>query len=84
MKTYASNKIVIALAFLCMPLLLAPAFAATPAPVSGQQAVDHPSIQVENPNYNFGKAVQGAKIEHQFTVRNVGKKVLRIERVRVS
>jgi len=46
------------------------------------EATAQPSIQIKEPEYNFGEVMEGAEIEHEFTVRNTGKALLNIERVR--
>jgi Protein of unknown function (DUF1573) len=87
MKIYARKKTILALAFLCISFYFPPAFATTQSPVPKQQAPEakaHPSMQVKDPDYNFGKIMEGSEIEHEFSVRNTGKKVLNIERVRVD
>ncbi len=43
-----------------------------------------PSIQVKQPDYDFGMILEGTVIEHEFTVKNTGKVPLNIERVRVE
>lgn len=83
MKIYAEK--VPALVFFCLSILFTPAFAsASQKPLMQQQAKAHPSIQVPDPDYNFGTAVQGATVEHVFIVFNRGKQTLKIEHVKVS
>jgi hypothetical protein len=48
------------------------------------EATAQPSIQIKEPEYDFGVVPEGAEIEHEFTVRNTGKVLLNIERVRVE
>ncbi len=72
-------------AFLWFFVLLALPFTAgaqSGAPKS--QAKDQPSIQIPNPEYNFGTSFQGHTIEHVFTVENTGGKVLKIKHVKVA
>lgn len=81
----ACAKKVPALLFFCLPILLAPVFApAAQKPPAKQQAKAHPSIQVRDPDYNFGTAVQGETVEHAFTVKNTGNQALKIEHVKVA
>ena len=85
MKIFAPAKKVFVLAFFCSPLFLAPSFAsAQQQPASGRPAEAKPSIRVENPDCNFGTAVQGSSVEHAFVVKNTGKGVLKIQHVRVA
>jgi hypothetical protein len=89
MKTFA-NKTLFALFFLCGSLFLWSALAATaqsPAPRSQQtpEAKAQPSIEVKESDYNFGQVMEGAsEVEHEFTVKNTGKEVLKIERVQTG
>ncbi len=43
-----------------------------------------PTIQIQEPNYDFGQVMEGGKISHVFTVRNVGAGALHIDQVRTS
>jgi len=86
MKTCARNKTTIAVA-LCIAFCSSPAFAATTAPSAKHQApaaAAQPSIQIKQPEYDFGVVMEGTEIEHEFTVKNTGKAPLNIERVRVE
>ena len=87
MKTCFRKITVVAFAFLCFSFFITSASpVTTPAGsterVSGVQA--HPSLQVKEPDYDFGVVQEGAEVEHEFTVSNTGNAVLDIERVRVS
>lgn len=74
-----------ALVLFCVSVLLTPAFASTvPKSLAQQKAKPHPAILVRHPAYNFGAVVQGATIEHAFTVSNTGKQTLKIEHVKVA
>ncbi|MGC8494689.1 MAG: DUF1573 domain-containing protein [Syntrophobacteraceae bacterium] len=84
MKIYATKFAV--LLFFCLPIFFSPAFAAASQipPVQQQQPGDTPKIQVANPAYDFGSALQGVTVEHVFTVKNTGKQTLKIQHVKVS
>ncbi len=86
MKTRARKKTTIAVA-LCIAFCFSPAFAVTMSPGAKHQtseAMTQPSIQIKYPEYDFGVVLEGTEIEHEFTVRNTGKALLNIERVRVE
>ena len=86
MKTCVRKKTTVAAA-LCIAFCFSPAFAATMSPGAKPQASEataEPSIQIKDPEYDFGVVLEGAEIEHEFTVRNTGKVLLNIERVRVE
>ncbi len=86
MKTCARKKTAIAVG-LCIAFCFAPALAATMPPGVKHQDPEttaQPSIQIKGPEYDFGEVMEGAAIEHEFTVRNTGKVLLNIERVRVE
>lgn len=86
MKTCARKKTTIAVA-LCIAFCFSPAFAVTVSPGAkpqASQATAQPSIQIKQPEYDFGVVMEGTEIEHEFTVRNTGKALLNIERVRVE
>jgi len=83
------EKAALALTFLCISISLAPVFAATTlSPGSKQQIAEtviQPVLHLKEPEYNFGAIMEGtAEVEHDFTVRNTGKEVLKIERVTVG
>ena len=85
MRICAFAKTVPALALFSLSILLTPSFASeTQKVLTQEQAPSHPTMLVQNPDYNFGTAVQGNAVEHAFTVKNTGKEVLKIERVKVS
>ena len=86
MKTCARKKTAIAVA-LFIAFCFSPAFAATVSPGAKHQdpvAAAQPSIQIKEPEYDFGQVPEGAEVEHEFTVSNTGKVLLNIERVRVE
>ncbi len=86
MNVHVQSKTVLAFAFLCLSFYLPPAFAASMSQSPKQQGPEakQPSIQVKEPDYNFGEIMEGSEIEHEFTVGNTGKEILKIERVRVE
>ncbi|RMD85529.1 MAG: DUF1573 domain-containing protein [Candidatus Dadabacteria bacterium] len=43
-----------------------------------------PKIELDSTQYDFGKVTQGEVVEHTFTIKNSGKKILRIIRVTPS
>lgn len=45
---------------------------------------DIPKIKIERPFYDFGQASQEQVIEHDFTIKNLGKSTLKIEKVSQS
>jgi hypothetical protein len=49
-------------------------------------AVDNtgPKIEVTEMRYDFGKVIQGTKVEHVFEIRNAGSEQLVIEKVQPS
>jgi hypothetical protein len=49
----------------------------TPASVQGT-----PSLQLVNPLHDFGEALEGSEVVHEFKIRNTGKGVLQIDQVR--
>lgn len=87
MVVYGQKKILFAFAFFLL-FCLKPAYAGPTSPVPGQQSAgpgDPPSIQVVEPDFNFGEIIEGtAEITHDFTVKNTGKGVLKIERVQAG
>jgi hypothetical protein len=86
MKSCARKKTTIAAA-LCIAFYFSPAFAVTTSPRAKHQASEataHPSIQIKHTEYDFGVVLEGAEIEHEFTVRNTGNVLLSIERVKVQ
>lgn len=85
MRVYGFAKAFVGLAlFLPSFFVSAPFVSATQEPIAQHNAEARPAIQVQAPSYNFGTAVQGATVEHTFTVRNGGKTVLKIEHVKVA
>lgn len=55
-----------------------------PSKPSTPAAADAPKIQVDEPKHEFGEVWSGTKIEHTFLVRNTGKSVLKIIKVKAS
>ena len=45
-------------------------------------AVQGPSIQLPETQFDFGEASEGGKVTHEFEVRNTGTEVLQIQQVR--
>ncbi len=43
-----------------------------------------PSMLISNPNFEFGQAMEGTEVTHEYPVKNIGTGVLTIERVRTS
>jgi hypothetical protein len=71
--------------FFCFFLLLAlPLAARAQKGALKTRAKDQPSIQIQNPEYNFGTSFQGHTVEHVFTVGNTGGKALEIKHVKVA
>ena len=86
MKICAQKNSALAVA-LCIAFCISPAFAVTTLPDAKHQAskpTAQPSIQIKEPEYCFGEVLEGAEIEHEFTIRNTGKALINIERVRVD
>ena len=86
MKICAQKNSALAVA-LCIAFCFSPALAATTPPGANHQepeAPAQPSIQIKEPEYCFGEVLEGAEIEHEFTIRNTGKALINIERVRVD
>jgi hypothetical protein len=88
MKT-CIKKTIFAFVFLCASFWLPPGFAAPSSPAGAkEQALEakaQPSIQVKESDYNFGQVMEGTpEIEHAFSIRNTGKEILKIERVRTG
>jgi len=87
MKTCFRKKNVVGLTFLCILFHITSALAVTTTPGPAQRPSEdktHPTIQVKEPDFNFGVVLEGTEVEHEFTVSNTGNAVLNIERVRVS
>jgi len=89
MKTRFRKPTVAAGVFLCIFFFITTASAVTAPQGSTQKGplevqAPHPSLQVKEPDYNFGQVQEGTEVEHEFTVSNTGNAVLNIERVRVS
>ncbi len=84
MKIYATKFAV--LLFFCLPTFFSPSFAGASQnpPVQQRKPGDTPKIQVANPDYDFGSALQGVTVEHVFTVKNTGNKTLKIQHVKAS
>ncbi len=85
MKARALFKAALFLAFFCSSFAFSPQIrAADQTTTPFGQPPAHPSILVPNPDYDFGSAPQGDKVEHAFTVLNTGNAMLRIENIRVA
>lgn len=59
--------------------------ASTPAEGSSAQATasqEKASIQFSETAHNFGEALEGAEVSHDFVVKNTGNALLQIEQVR--
>jgi hypothetical protein len=56
-----------------------PAQPKSPAPAASQEA---PVIQVPEATYDFGEALEGVEVSHDYKVKNTGKTELQIEQVR--
>ncbi|MDR3566833.1 MAG: hypothetical protein P4L43_02280 [Syntrophobacteraceae bacterium] len=85
MKMYALSKTVFALACFFSSTFLLPGFAfGAQKPLPQQRPAAHPKILVQEPDYNFGTAVQGTTVEHAFAVKNTGNAVLHIRHVKVG
>jgi len=87
MKTCSRKNTAIAFALLCISFCVSSASAVTVQPGPTQRSSElnaHPTIQVKEPEYNFGEVQEGSEVEHQFTVGNPGNTALNIERVRVD
>lgn len=57
--------------------------------VPGAKEAEHgpqgqPLIYIPQVSYDFGEKMEGAEIEHDFTVRNTGVGALNIDRVKTS
>jgi hypothetical protein len=55
-----------------------------PGPSGAPPAGPQPKIQVENPVYDFGTALEGTPVNHTFKIKNVGKGELLIRGVKTS
>ncbi|MGC9196059.1 MAG: hypothetical protein ACP5IL_11470 [Syntrophobacteraceae bacterium] len=85
MRVLALYRTIFLSPLFCFSILLALPF--TAAAQNGAlkvQEKDRPSIQIRNPEFNFGTSFQGHTVEHVFTVENTGGKVLKIEHVKVA
>lgn len=55
-------------------------------PGKGSQAISPalavPSLQVVNPLHDFGEAMEGSEVVHEFRIRNSGKGLLQVDQVR--
>ena len=51
---------------------------------SSTLALAAPELMVDQPHHNFGTIIQGAKVEHVFSLRNVGDAPLQIRHVKPS
>jgi hypothetical protein len=49
--------------------------------IQAQAPQEGPVIEIAEPTYDFGEAMEDAEISHDFIVKNTGKAVLQIEKV---
>lgn len=66
---------------LVFAIMLAAVAAGFLTPPLRAQEQKGPRIEIKEATYNFGKVVEGAKLQHVFEVRNTGDAALDIERV---
>jgi Protein of unknown function (DUF1573) len=85
MKRFLLNKKSLFLITMLVLLLLSQTgFAAKGSGKTPAGEKVQPSIQVKEPNFNFGDVLEGAEVEHEYVVKNTGTASLEIERVRVG
>jgi hypothetical protein len=53
-------------------------------PASPSDGKGQPSIHLSETTYDFGEALEGSEVSHDFIVKNTGPVALGIERVRVG
>lgn len=58
-----------------------PAKSADTPSAQAQAPREGPVIEIAEPTYDFGEAMEDAEISHDFIVKNTGKAVLQIEKV---
>lgn len=58
--------------------------AAGAAPVAGQASQTGPAIEIEPAVWDFGGVSQDQRLQHAFTIENVGTEVLEIRRISTS
>ncbi len=82
----AWKNTVLCFVIFCISFYVPSALAAATSQSKKEQTApaNQPSIQVKNPDYNFGEIMEGSEVEHEFTVKNTGKEPLKIARVRVE
>jgi hypothetical protein len=51
---------------------------------AGTATVEQPSAEISHLNYKFDAVVDGAQVTHDFAVKNTGKGVLEISRVKTG
>jgi hypothetical protein len=61
-----------------MLVAVAAGFFGSPLPAQEQKG---PQIEITESTYDFGKVVEGAKLQHVFEVRNTGDASLDIQRI---
>ena len=66
----------------CWPQTPAPVL--TAAPQTSTSSAAQPRVEIVNPVYDFGTALEGERVSHIFTIRNVGQKDLIISGVKTS
>jgi Protein of unknown function (DUF1573) len=65
-------------------LLILPLHAGAADSASPTAAGPQPQIEAVNPVYDFGKAMEGTPVKHEFTIKNVGQAELIIGQVQTS
>lgn len=66
---------------LCLSLLFSFCALLSAAELATAQEGGQPALSIEQPVFDFGTVSEGEKIEHQFTLKNAGQGLLRIDRV---
>lgn len=61
-----------------------PCWPQTPAAQTSASSTAQPKVEIVNPVYDFGTALEGQKVTHTFTIRNAGRKDLIISGVKTS
>jgi hypothetical protein len=55
---------------------------AQPKPAAPAASQDGPAIQVPEATYDFGEALEGVEVSHDYKIKNTGKAELQITQVR--
>lgn len=66
----------------CLSWAYAAGNASQSGPAVPAAAQESPVVQVPEPKYDFGEAVEGSEVIHDFKIMNTGKAELQIEQVR--